>query len=84
MRVDIPVGLNCCSEPVCYAAVKEDCTSCLVIEVFDDSDKIGAYVVLLRGCQQSCMPKPVEGLLEVLEAMIEVLMVLDIFLTEDS
>ena len=29
---------KCCSEPVSYAAVEEDCTSGL-IEVFDDSDK---------------------------------------------
>ena len=55
VRVDIPVGLQhyCCSEPVSYAAVEEDCTSGLVIEVFDDSDKVGADVVLLHGCPQS-------------------------------
>ena len=50
MEVDIPVGLNCCSEPVSYAAVEEDGTSGLVIEVFDDSNKAGANVVLLHGC----------------------------------
>ena len=57
MRVDIPVGLNCCSEPVSSAAVEEDGTSGLVIEVFDDSDEIGADVVLLHGCPQRCMKK---------------------------
>ena len=41
MRVDIPV------------AVEEDCTSGLVIEVFDDLDKVCAGVVLLHGCPQS-------------------------------
>ena len=56
---------NCCSEPVSHAAVEEDYTSGLVKEVFDDLDKVGANVVLLHGCQQSCMPNPVEGLLEV-------------------
>ena len=30
-----------------YAAVEEDCTGGLVIEVFDDLDKVGADVVLL-------------------------------------
>ena len=75
---------NCCSEPVSYAAVEEDCTSGLVIEVFDDSDKVGAAVVLLHGCPQSCMPDPVEGLLEVYEDMIEGLLVLKTFPTEDS
>ena len=55
----------------------------LVIEVFDDSAKVGADV-LLHGCPQSCMPNPVAGLLEVYEDMVEVLLVLEIFLTEDS
>ena len=75
---------NCRSEPVSYAAVEEDGTSGLVIEVFDDSDKDGADVVLLHGCPQSCMPNPVDGLLEVCEDMVEVLLVLEIFLTENS
>ena len=64
-------------EPVFYAAVEEDGTSCLVIEVFDDSDKVGADAVHLHGCPQSCMPNPVEGLPEVYEDMVEVLVVLD-------
>ena len=70
-------------EPVSYAAVEEDYTIGLVIEVFDDSDKIGADV-LFHGCTQSCMPNPVEGLLEVYEDMVDVLLVLEIFLTENS
>ena len=75
---------NCCSEPVFYAAVEEDGTNGLVIEVFDDLEKVGADVVLLHGSQQSCMPNPVEGLLEVYDDMVDVLLVLEIFLTEDS
>ena len=51
---------------------------------FYDSDKVGADVVLLHGCPQSCMPNPVERLLEVYEDMVQVLLVLEIFLTEDS
>ena len=35
---------NCCSEPVSYAAVEEDCTGGRVIGVFDDSDKVGAML----------------------------------------
>ena len=72
---------HCCSESVSYAAVEEDGTSGLVIEVSDDLDKVCADVVLLHGCQQSCMPNPVEGLLEVYEDMVEVLLVMEIFLT---
>ena len=82
MRVDIFLSdSNYCSEPVCYAVVEEDCTSGLIIEVFDDSDKAGTDVVLLHGCPQSCMQNPVEGLLEVYEDMVEVLLVLGIFFT---
>ena len=85
MRVDIPVGLpNCCSEPVSYVAVKENSNGGLVIEAFDDSDEVGADVVLLHGCPQSYMPNPVEGLLEVYEDMVEVLLVLEIFLTQNA
>ena len=50
-----------------------------MIEVFDDTDKVGADVVPLRGCPQSCMPDTVEGLLELYEDMVEVLLDLEIF-----
>ena len=73
-----------CSESVSYAAVEDDYTDGLIIEVCDDSDKVGAGVVLLHGCPQSCMPNPVKSLLEVYEDMVEVLLVLEIFLTKDS
>ena len=54
-------------------------TSGLAIEVFDDLNKVGADVVLLHGCPQSCLPNPVEGLLEVYEDMVEVLLALMYF-----
>ena len=73
----------CNSEPVYFAAVEEDCAGGLVIEVFDDLDKVDTDVVLLRGCQQSCMPNPVEGLLEVRVDLVEVLLVLEMFFTKD-
>ena len=75
---------NCGSEPVSYAAVEEDCTSGLAIEVFDDSNKVGVDVALLHGCLQSCMPNSVEGLLEAYEDVVEVLLMLEIFLTENA
>ena len=71
---------NCCSKPVSYAAVEENGTSGLVIEVFDDLDRVCADV-LPHGCPQSCMPNSVECLLEVYEDMLEVSLVLEIFLT---
>ena len=36
------------------------------------------------GCPRSCMPNPVEGLLQVYEITVEVLLVLEIFLARDS
>ena len=42
MRAEPLSDSNCCSEPVSYAAVEEDSTSGLVIEVFDDLYKAGA------------------------------------------
>ena len=83
MRVDTLSDSNCCLEPVSYAAVEEDSTSGIVIEVFDDLDKVCADVALLHGWPQSCMPNPVEGLLEVYEDMMEVLLLLERLLTED-
>ena len=68
-------------KPVSYAAVEKNGTSGLVIEVFDEADKVCADVVHLHGCSQSCMPNPVKGLLEVYEDMVEVLLVLEIYLT---
>ena len=47
-------------------------------------DKVGADVVFLQSCAQSCTPDPAKGLLEVYEDMVEVLLVLEIFLTQDS
>ena len=85
-RVDIPLGLQLLFGTSLYASVEKDRTSGLVTEIFDDSDsdKVGLDVVCLHGCTQCCMPNPVEGLLEVYEDMVEVLLVPEIFLTEDS
>ena len=74
----------CCLETVSYVSVEDDGTSGLVIEVFDDLDKVCTDAILLPGCPQSCMPNPVDGLVEVYENMVEDLLVLEIFLTEDS
>ena len=54
------------------------------MEVFDHSNEVFADVVLLHCCPQSCKSNPVEGLLDVHEDMVEVLLVLEIFLTENA
>ena len=45
---------NCCAEPVSYAAVEEDGTSGLVIEVFDDLDKVGTDVLFMVAHEAAC------------------------------
>ena len=84
MRVDAPVGLQLLFGTRLLCCFEEDGTSGLVIDFFDDLDNVGTDVELLHGCPQSCMPNPVEGLLEVYEDMIEVLLMLEIFLTENA
>ena len=81
MRVHFPVGLHSCLEPVSCAVDEKDCTSGLAVEVCHDSNKVGADVVILHGCSQSYRQNTVEGLLEFCEDMVEVLLVLEIFLT---
>ena len=71
-------------EPVSDVVIEVDCTGSRVIEVFDDLDKVSNEVALLLGCPQSCMPSPVESLLEVYEDMEEVFLVQGVFLTKDS
>ena len=66
MRVDTPVGLQLLFGTSLLCSVEEDSTSGLVIEVFDDLDKVCSDVVLL---------------LAVYEDMVEVLLVLELFLT---
>ena len=84
MKVDIPVGLQLLFGTSLLCCCNEDSASGLVIEVFDDLDKVGADVVLLHGCPQSFMPNSVEGLLEVYEDMEEIFLVQKIFLTENA
>ena len=74
MRVDIPVGLQLLFRTSILCCLGEDCTGGLIIEVFDDSDKVDADVMLLLGCPQKCKPNTVEGRLEVFEDMLEILL----------
>ena len=54
----------------------------LLLKRINDSDKVGADVVLLHGCPQSCISNPVEGLLEVYQDIVDVLLALEKFLIE--
>ena len=52
MRVDTPVGLpTVVRSQSPLLLFEEDCIGGLVIEVFDDLDKVGADIVFLHGCK---------------------------------
>ena len=68
-----------------YAAVEEDGTSGLVIEVLNDLIRLKLMLYFFMVANKAtCQTLKVEDLLEVYEDMLEVLLVLEIFLTEDS
>ena len=46
--------------------------------------RLALMLYFFIGCPQSCMPNTLKGLPEVYEDMVEVLLVLETFLTEDS
>ena len=60
--------------------LKRTAPSGLVVGVFSEWDKVRADVPF-HGCLHNCMPDPVEGLLEIIEGMVDVLLVLVVFLT---
>ena len=75
MRADISVGLPTVVQNQSPMLLLKRRALVAVIEVFDYWDKVDADVVLLHGCPHSCIPNPVEGLLEVYADMVEVLLV---------
>lgn len=50
----------------------------------DESNKVGADVILPHGHPQSCMPNPVKGFFKVHEHMIKMLLMLQVPLADDS
>ena len=71
----------CSSEPVSWAAIEQDCTLGFVTQIFNDSYDVSVDVP--HRCPYGCVPYSVKGLLEVYEDMVEILLILQVFLTED-
>ena len=70
---------TCCSyEPFSCAAIEQDCTLGLVIQIFNGSYDAGFAVVFLHTCPKGFVSYPVKGLLEVYEDVVD-LLVLDIY-----
>ena len=82
MRVDPLSNSYCSSEPFSCAAIEQDCTLGLVIQIFSGSYDAGIDVVFPHSCPQGFVPYPVKGLLEVYEDLVEILLMLQVFLAE--
>ena len=67
MRVDTLSDSYCSSEPFSCAAIEQDCTLDLVIQIFNGSYDAGVDVVFPYSCPYGFVPYPVKGLLEVYE-----------------
>ena len=73
----------CSSEPFSYAAIEQDCTLGLVIQIFNGSYDVGVDVVFPHSRSLGFVLYPIKGLLEVYEYMVEILLMLQVFLAED-
>ena len=71
------------SEPFSCAAIEQDYTLGLVIQIFSCSYNAGIDVVFPHSCPLGFVPYPVKGLLEVNEDIVEMLLMLQVFLAED-
>ena len=79
MRVDIPVGLQLLFGPVSNAAVEEDCTSGLVIEVFMTRIRLVLMLCFFMVAHKAACQTLSKAFSEVYEDMLEVLLALEIF-----
>ena len=56
---------DCSSEPVSYVTIKVDCTSGLVVEVFNDLDQVGVDVIKPHSRPKGFMPYSVKRLFKI-------------------
>ena len=72
---------DCGSEPVSYVTIKVDCTSGLVVEVFNDLDQV--VNVTKPHCRlEGFMPYSVKRLFKINKDVVEVLLMLEVPLAQ--
>ena len=72
---------NCTSKPVSYVTIKVDCTSGLVVEVFNDLDQV--VNVTKPHCRpKGFMPYSVKRLFKINKDVVEVLLMLEVPLAQ--
>ena len=70
------------SEPVSYTTIKVDCTSGLVLEVFNELHKVGVNVIKPHSRPKGFMPYSVKRLFKINKDVIEVLLMLEVPLAQ--
>ena len=73
---------DCGSEPVSYVTIKVDCTSGLVVEVFNDLDPVGVDVIKPHSRPKGFMPYSVKRLFEINKDVVEALFKLKVPLAQ--
>ena len=74
----------CCFEEVSKVVVQENCTDWIFVECFDDSNEVIIKVIISHHLPQAFMPDTVEGFLEVDEVVVNIALVLEMLLGEQS
>ena len=70
------------SEPVSYTTIKVDCTSGLVLEVFNELHKVGVNVIKPHSRPKGFMPYSVKRLFKINKDVVEVLLMLEVPLAQ--
>ena len=72
MRVDTLADSDCGSEPVSYVTIKVDCTSGLLVEVFNYLDQVGVDVIKPHSRPKDFMPYSVKRLFKINKDVVEI------------
>ena len=73
---------DCGSEPVSYVTIKVDCTSGLVVEVFNDLDQVSVDAIKPQSRPKGFTPYSVKRLIKINKDVIEVLLMLEVRLAQ--
>ena len=73
---------DCSSEPVSYVTIKVDCTSGLVVEVFNDLDQVSVDAIKPHSRPKGFLPYSVKRLFKIDKDVVEVLLMLEVPLAQ--
>ena len=73
---------DCGSEPVSYVTIKVDCSSGLVVEVFNDLDQVSVDAIKPHSRPKGFMPCSVKRLFKIDKDVVEVLLIMEVPLAQ--